>query len=96
MGKENLYIAGCYILHKELKNYNRFGLDGDEPFIDLHKNIPISKKLDKVLIMGNFNARVGKYQHMEIPEESIVDPCVLRDSKDCIVMNYGRLLIHML
>ena len=46
--------------------------------------------------MGDFNVRVGKYENMEISEENIVDPCVLRDSKDCIVTNYGRTLMHML
>ena len=45
--------------------------------------------------MGNFDARVGKYQNMEISEENIVDPCLLRDSKDCIVIDYGIILIHM-
>ena len=31
--------------------------------------------------MGDFNARVGKYQNMEIMEENIADPCLLCDSK---------------
>ena len=47
--------------------------------------------------MGDFNARVRKYQNIEILKENTVDPpCLLRDSKDCIVMDYGRILIHML
>ena len=33
------------------------------------------------MILGDFNARVGKYQNMEILEENIVDPCLLCDSK---------------
>ena len=45
--------------------------------------------------MGNFNARVGKkiYGHIK---RNILDPCLLHDSKDCMVMNYGTILIHML
>ena len=46
--------------------------------------------------MGEFNARVQIYQNMDILEENVVDPFLLHDSKDCIVMDYGRILIHML
>ena len=49
-----------------------------------------------MLIMGDSNARVDKYQNMELSEENIVDPCLLHDSKDCLVMDYGKVLIHML
>ena len=57
---------------------------------------PRHQNLTKGVIMGDCNARVGKYQNMDILEENIVDPCLLRDSKDCIVTNYGRTLMHML
>ena len=57
---------------------------------------PRHQNLTKGVIMGDCNARVGKYQNMDILEENIVDPCLLRDSKDCVVTNYGRIRIHML
>ena len=72
LGKENLYIAACYITNKELNYYSRFGLEGDKLMST------VSDKLHKVLITGDFNARVGKYKNMEISEGSIVDPCLLR------------------
>ena len=56
----------------------------------------VFEKRGKVLIVGHFNASVGKYQNMEISEENIVQPCLFHDLKDCIVTNYGRILMYML
>ena len=58
----------------------------DDPFTYLCQDILVFEKLGKVLIMGDFNARVRKYQNIEISKENTVDPpCLLRDSKDCIL-----------
>ena len=96
LGKENLYIAACYIPHKESNYYSRFGLEHDDPITNLSQGMLVFEKLVKVFHMGDFNARVRKYQNTEILEENIVDPGLLHDSKDCIMMDYGRILIHML
>ena len=93
--KENIYMVACNILHKESNYYGRFGLERDNPFTGFCQDILVFKKLGKV-IMGDFNARVGKYQNMEISDENIVDYCLLHNSKNCMVTNDGRILIHML
>ena len=55
-----------YIPHKD-SNYSRIlGLDHDDPFTNLCQNILVFEKLGKVLIMGDFNVRGGKYQNMDI------------------------------
>ena len=41
--------------------------------------------------MGDFNARVGKFQNVEKFEENAVERCLLRDSKDCVMSDYGKL-----
>ena len=71
---------------KDSNYYNTFGLERDDHVANLCQDKIVFEKLGKVLIMGDFNARVGKYQNMEISEENIVDPCLLRDSNDCIVI----------
>ena len=71
-------------------------MECDDPFTDLCLDILVFEKHVKVFILGDFNARVGKYQNTEILEENIVNPFLLRESKDCIVTDYGRILIHML
>ena len=48
-----------------------------------------------MLTMEYVNAKVGKYQNMEILEENIVDPCLLHDSKDCIVIEYESLSVSL-
>ena len=96
LGKENLYIAACYIPHKESNYYNKFGLQHDDPFPYLCRDILVFERLGKLLIVENFNATVGKIKNMEISRKNILDPCLLHDSKDCMVMNYGIILIHML
>ena len=60
--KENLYIAACDILHEELNYYSRFGLEHDDSLIDVYQDILAFENLGKVLIMRDFNAKVGKYQ----------------------------------
>ena len=96
LGKEKLYIVACYIPHKDSNYYSRFGLDCDDPFTELCHDILSFEKLGKVLIMGDFNARVGNFQNVETFEENVVEHCLLRDSEDCVMSDYGKLLIHML
>ena len=74
-------MVACNIPHKESNYYGRFGLERDNPFTGFCQDILVFEKLGKVLITGDFNARVGKYQNMDILEENIVDPCLLHDSK---------------
>ena len=94
--KENIYMVACNIPHKESNYYSRFVVERDDPFTNLCQDILVFEKLGKVLIMGDFNARVGKYHNVELLRENIVDPCLLCDSKDCIVTNNWRILIHIL
>ena len=62
-----------------IKSHSRFGLEvGTQILSYIYVRHTCFQKLGKVLIMGDFNARVGKYQNMEIPKENIVDPCLLR------------------
>ena len=71
--------------------YSRFGLEHDDSLIDVYQDILAFENLGKVLIMADFNARVGKYQTMDISKENILDPCLLHDSKDCIVIDHERI-----
>ena len=50
------------------------------------------EKLSKVLIMGDFNARVGNFQNVETFEENVVEHCLLRDSEDCVMSSVGQSL----
>ena len=83
-------MVTCNIPHKESNHYSRFGLEHDNPFKGFCQDILVFKKLGKVLFMGDFNARVGKYQNMDISKENIVDPSLLHDSNDCIVTYLER------
>ena len=62
LGKEKLYIVACYIPHKDSNYYSRFRLDCDDPFTEFCHDILSFEKLGKVLIMGDFNARVRNFQ----------------------------------
>ena len=48
-----------------------------------------------MLVLGDFNATVGTYQNVKVDNYAMVSYFMLH-SKDCIMSNYGRLLIHML
>ena len=96
MGKEKLYIVACYNPHKDSNYYSRFGLDCDDLFTELCHDILSFEKLGKVLIMGDFNARGGNFQNVETFEENVIEHCLFRDSEDCVMLDYGKLLINML
>ena len=60
LGKEILYMAACYIPHKESNYYSRFGLECCDLIIML-----VFKKLVKVFIMGKlgpWNLGQDKFQ----------------------------------
>ena len=66
----------------------------DDPFTYLCQDILVFEKLGKVLIMGDFNARVGKYQNTRISEKDRGSLSITW-LKNCIVMDYGRILINV-
>ena len=63
-----------FLIKNQTTNYSRFGLEHDDPFTNLCQDILNFEKLSKVLIMGEFNARVRIYQNTNILEENVVDP----------------------
>ena len=50
------------------------------------------EKIGKVLLVGYSNTRVGTYQNVGIDNNVIVS-YFTHESKDCIMLEYGRLLI---
>ena len=71
--KDKLYVACCYIPHRE-SNYTYFyELDCNDPFSDVCVDILTYEKIGKVLVLGDFNARVGTYQNVEVNNVIVSD-----------------------
>ena len=75
-------VACCYLPHRELNYYNLYVLDRDDPFADVCVDILTYEKIGKVLVLGDFNARVGTYQNVEVNDNVMVSD-FMRDSEDC-------------
>lgn len=57
-----IYIAGCYIPHRESPLYNVDGLDKTDPFSDLCMDIDMYAKTGVVMVIGDLNARIAHSQ----------------------------------
>ena len=64
--KENLYIVACYIPHEESTTIVYLGWNVMILSRTYLKTYLFFEELGKVLNMGDFNVRIGKYQNMEI------------------------------
>ena len=63
--KDKLYLACCYMHLRESNYYNLYELDRHDPLFDVCVDILTYEKIGKVLVLGDFNARVGTYQNVE-------------------------------
>lgn len=97
-----MYIAGCYIPHKESPFYARYGVDPQEPLEDLSMDVCAYLQQGHVMVLGDLNARVGRMQfqpiaHDVLDKEEIVDvdTCWYRHSEDTDTNAHGRALMDM-
>ena len=79
--EDKLNVA-CYIPHRESNYYNLYELDRHDPLFDVCVDILTYEKIGKVLVLGDFNARVGTYQNVEVNDNVMVSD-FMRDSEDC-------------
>ena len=63
-----------------------YKLDHDDPFSDVHADILTYEKIGKVLVMGDFNARVGTLQNLEVDNVMVSD--LMCDSDNCTMSDY--------
>ena len=77
---DNLYLTcTTYIPHKESNFYALYELDYDDISQICVSNILTYEKIRKVLIVGDFNARVGTYQHFKDDDDVVVRDQTLHD-----------------
>ena len=57
-----MYIAECYIPHKESPFYARYRVDPQEPFEDLSMDVCTYLQQRHVMVLGDLNARVEHKQ----------------------------------
>ena len=65
-------MACCYTGHRDSNYYNLHELDHDDHFSNICVDILIYEKIGKVLVVGDFNARVGTYQNMKVDNKVMV------------------------
>ena len=77
-----MYIARCYIPHKESPFYARYEVAPQEPFGDLSMDVCAYLQQRHVMVLGDLNARVERMQfqpiaHDELDKEEVVvvDTC---------------------
>ena len=68
--------------HIEFNYNNLYELDHDDLFAYVCDNILTYENIGKVLVMGDFNVRLGTYQNVEVNDNVRVSN-LMHDSKDC-------------
>ena len=98
-----LYIAGCYIPHRESPFYQRHEVDPSQPLGDLCLDIAMFSKQGNVLLIGDFNARIGDLQFQYLTQQEYIkdyeietDPIWCRCSEDKEVNAHGRALKQLM
>ena len=100
-----IFIAGCYIPHRESSFYNAFKIDKGDPFGDLYADIETYTQEGIVMLMGDLNARIAHTQ-MQVVDFTLhpankegygtPDPMWERCSHDQITNPQGSALISMM
>ena len=84
---DNLYLTcTTYIHHKESNFYALYELDYDDISQICVSNILTYEKIRKVLIVGDFNARVGTYQNVEVNNVIVSDLTYIQKIVLCQIM----------
>ena len=98
-----LYVASCYIPHRESKFYAQENIMVDDAFEDLSMDICHYRSQGYVLVMGDFNARIGDMQPQSACfDETDDNECLeipdgwLRQSADHMTNTQGKLMKYML
>ncbi len=100
-----IFIAGCYIPHRESSFYNAFKIDKGDPFGELYADIETYTQEGIVMLMGDLNARIAHTQ-MQVVDFTLhpankegydtPDPMWERCSYDQITNPQGSSLISMM
>lgn len=98
-----LYIAGCYIPHRESPYYPRYGKDASDPFGDLCSDVVHFSSKGRVIIVGDMNARIGNAQIQPLTEheynkeeETEIDDMWHRCSQDKETNAHGDALMTLI
>lgn len=104
-GGKPVFIAGCYIPHRESPFYSAFNVEKNNPFEDLYADINQYTQEGMVLLIGDMNARIAHAQmqmvdFMTTPEmehkNDAIDPIWKRCSKDPMTNPQGVALLSMM
>ena len=63
--KDKLYLASCYIPHRESNYYKLYKLDSDDPCLNACADNITYVKIGKMLVVGDFNAESWTYQNVK-------------------------------
>ena len=100
-----MFIAGCYIPHRESPFYEAFHMDKNHPFEDLYEDIHTYAQKGCVMLIGDMNARIANAQMqaidlMTLPgaehTTDVLDNMWQRGSKDQVTNPQGSAMISML
>ena len=103
-----MYIAGCYIPHRESPFYCAFNVEKNSPFEDLYADVNKYAQEGNVMLMGDMNARIGHAQMQVVDllaqiditnewnEKDVTESMWERCSKDLVTNPQGIALLSLL
>ena len=104
-GHRPVYIAGCYIPHRESPFYDNFKVEKGNPFEDLYADIMEYMQKGVVMLIGDMNARIANAQMQKVdlmmhPDNAhkidVLDSKWDRCSQDLISNQQGTALISLM
>ncbi|MCO5576821.1 hypothetical protein L7F22_030641 [Adiantum nelumboides] len=100
-----IFIAGCYIPHRESPFYDTHNVEKNDPFVDLYGDIATYAQEGMVMIIGDLNARIANAQvqlidyslHPADKEGDLtLDPLSIRCSSDQTMNTQGSAMLSMM
>lgn len=99
-----MFIAGCYIPHRESPFYEAFNVGKNEPFEDMYADISTYAQEGMIMLIGDMNARIANAQMQMVDlmtppmleHNEILDPQWERCSKDLTTNPQGIALLSMM
>lgn len=100
-----MFIAGCYIPHRESPFYCAFNVEKNNPFEDLYADIHTYTQEGMVMLIGDMNARIAHAQMQMVDlmtppmlehKDDMLDPTWERCSKDPVTNPQGVALLSMM
>lgn len=83
----DVYIAGCYIPHRESPFYTASGIDKNDPFGDLYADIEAYMQKGEIMIVGDMNARTG---NMQMQKVDLMENVVTHEDYDTLEPEWKR------